>query len=189
MLLLTNNNRGWGWSPDSAQIAYRQGVELWVAGADGTNPRLLTHNVRGWGWSPDGRWIWGWSPDGRWITYETDDRELWVASADGLNPRLLTDDVRGWRWSPDGKWITFYTDSRELWVASAGGTDHPRKITTFSRYYFSVSPITWEWSPYGDWLAYKNQDDRLVIGGEWWVVGTDGTQARKIEGSWSWSPE
>lgn len=192
----------WGWSPDGNWIAYETGssdccplrrirVELWVVGTDGTDARKLTDKV----WHRDQWWwmrgSWEWSSDGERLAYKTDNGELWVANADSTEPRMVTDNVRGWEWSPVGKWITFYTDSRELWVASADGT-YPRKITTFSRYYFSVSPITWEWSPYGDWLAYKNQDNppgQRVIGGEWWVVGMDGTQARKLEGSPSWSQD
>lgn len=189
----------WEWSPDRKWITYETGssyccplrivrLELWVVDTDGMDARKITDKVWHWDqWWRRGNWEW--SPDWKWLAYRRGNGELWVTGVDGIEPRLLTDDVRGWGWSPDGKWITFYTDSRELWVARADGTDDHRKITTFSRYYFSVSPITWEWSPYGDWLAYKNQDDRRVIGGEWWVVGTDGTQARKLGGSPRWSTD
>jgi Tol biopolymer transport system component len=46
-------------SPDATQIAYQRGdhpdlKEVWVAAADGSNPRRVTVSLTGPTWSPDG---------------------------------------------------------------------------------------------------------------------------------------
>ena len=60
-------------SPDGARIAFssgRTGIEqIWVADADGSNPRQLTFFESGLcATSP------GFSPDGRWIAFDATER-------------------------------------------------------------------------------------------------------------------
>jgi TolB protein len=50
------------WSPDSSQIAYFHGGELWVMNADGTNQHRV-YAIGGGAWSP------AWSPDGKRIAF------------------------------------------------------------------------------------------------------------------------
>ena len=93
-------------SPDGSRIAFAQTVAgksaIFVAAADGSNPKRLSHGV--WDFEP---W---WSPDGKWIAYygESPDFDLFLVSADSGEPRLLSggpprDSPRGW--TADGSGI------------------------------------------------------------------------------------
>jgi TolB protein len=100
------------WSPDMNQIAFRKIIgdgnsEVFVANADGSNPRNLTNNPFFDGWP-------AWSPDGRKIAFASNRRghgyQIFVMDADGGNVRLIANtEGRGTapRWSPDGKTIYF----------------------------------------------------------------------------------
>jgi Tol biopolymer transport system component/predicted Ser/Thr protein kinase len=100
-------------SPNGQTIAYaseRSGAgEVWLADADGSNPRPLT--------SMDATAIWNthprWSPDGEWIAFDADfdgNRDVYVIPVDGGTARRLTTDPSSdsvQRWSADGRWILF----------------------------------------------------------------------------------
>jgi D-alanyl-D-alanine carboxypeptidase len=77
------------WSPTGAQIAFTAqttgAAGIWVAEADGSDPRQLTHD-------PTDS-LGAWSPDGRQLVYSSGKsgrRKLDVVSADGGRPRRLT---------------------------------------------------------------------------------------------------
>ena len=100
------------WSPDMKQIAFRKIIgeensEVFVANADGSNPRNLSNNPFFDGWP-------AWSPDGRKIAFASNRRghgyQIFVMDADGAKVRLIANtEGRGTapRWSPDGKMIYF----------------------------------------------------------------------------------
>src|SRR3954452_6090943 len=90
------------WSPDGSKVAYRVGpdgdTEIWVVGADGSNPHQITTTPN----DPNGatppeqqRYSSqpGWSPDGRQIVFRSDRRDnnadIWIMDAGGGSPRLL----------------------------------------------------------------------------------------------------
>jgi TolB protein len=111
--LITGGINTYGsWSPDMKQIAFRKIIgdgnsEVFVANADGSNPRNVTNNPFFDGWP-------AWSPDGRKIAFASNRRghgyQIFVMDADGGNVRLITNtEGRGTapRWSPDGKMIYF----------------------------------------------------------------------------------
>jgi TolB protein len=111
--LITGGINTYGsWSPDMKQIAFRKIIgdgnsEVFVANADGSNPRNLTNNPFFDGWP-------AWSPDGRKIAFASNRRghgyQIFVMDADGANVRLVANtEGRGTapRWSPDGKTIYF----------------------------------------------------------------------------------
>jgi tricorn protease len=87
-------------------IAFSYHGDIWLAGADGSNPRRLTAHV-GRDISPR------FSPDGRWIAFTSNrfgNNDVFVVPAAGGEPRQLTfhggdDDVR--YWTPDGGGIVF----------------------------------------------------------------------------------
>lgn len=124
------------YSPDGSKIAFVSGRtggwEVWVADAQGRNPRRLTE----WGFAafPD------WSPDGRHITFSSgryavgrgeqsindigfDAEEAFLVEASGGVPRMISDGESGARapsWSRDGRFVFFTRGvddcgSEELW--------------------------------------------------------------------------
>ena len=96
------------WSPDGKTIAFltdRTGIEnLWIADADGANPRNVTIHPAFDGWP-------SWSPDGRRIAFASNRHssyQIWVMDAGGGNPQLVANtEGRATvpRWSPDGRRI------------------------------------------------------------------------------------
>ena len=99
-------------SPDGRKIAFRRIIgdmnsEVFVADADGSNPRNLTNH-----WSFEG-WP-AWSPDGKTIAFAGNrgnaGYQIFLMNADGSNTRLLAaTEGRGTapKWAPDGKSIFF----------------------------------------------------------------------------------
>ncbi len=105
-------------SPDGSRVAMvlsKSGSpDLWVAAADGSNPRQLTRSKEDESspcWSPDGRRICFTSRmEGRPALYT-------ISSTGGTPQRLDIGGITGATepdWSPDGKWISF--------TRSSGGT-------------------------------------------------------------------
>ena len=115
-------------SPDGRHIAFYSGrsgkVAIWVAAADGSQPRQLTSHRGGWQGSPN------WSPDGRTIAFDVHDPDgihVWTIPAEGGTPRRVTKptgDQTTPTWSRDGKWI-YFSEAREggrdIWRVPATG--------------------------------------------------------------------
>jgi serine/threonine protein kinase len=105
---------GAAWSPDGQQLIYSRNSDLYLAGADGGNPRVLV-SVPGFRgalgdlhFSPDGSRI-------RFTAYEADRfaSSLWEVSPNGSNLHPL---LEGWRdvpneccgrWTSDGRYYIF----------------------------------------------------------------------------------
>lgn len=105
-------------SPDGKRIAFRRIVgdmnsEVFVANADGSDPRNLTRNPSYEGWP-------AWSPDGKHLAFAANrngrDHQVFVMNPDGTEVRLLADTHgRGTapKWAPDGNAI-FFTNCAPL---------------------------------------------------------------------------
>jgi TolB protein len=117
-------------SPDGSRLAMvlsRSGSpNIWVANADGTNPKKLTSSTEDS--SPC------WSPDGQWICFATKIRErrvlAKVPAAGGATQVIPTPGVSNPTepdWSPDGKWIAFTRQAYEfdICVVPADGSIAP----------------------------------------------------------------
>jgi Tol biopolymer transport system component len=123
-------------SPDGTRIAWRSGRsgfdEIWIADADGRNPRALTSFKGSTTGSPR------WSPDGARIAFEYRSRsnpDIYVVPAAGdIAPKPLTREAGANAvpsWSHDGRTLYFASNrsgSWQVWRMSADGSD-PRQIT------------------------------------------------------------
>src|SRR6266567_9484118 len=129
------------WTPDG-KIVYcsRSGVgwDIWLANADGTEPRQLTFNSG----NNDYPAI---SPDGRYVVFHSDRTgadHLWRTNSDGTNQVQLTSGYaeRNATISPDGKWVYYNTAiDLKLWKVPIEGGE-PVKVTDQYALYPALSP-------------------------------------------------
>jgi Tol biopolymer transport system component len=116
------------YSPRGDALAFdstRSGSEeIWVADADGRNPRQLTSMAGPLTANPR------WSPDGRRIVFDSrreGSTDVYLIGPDGAGLRRLTDHPGSEdepTWSRDGQWIYFASDRTartEVWKMPAGG--------------------------------------------------------------------
>jgi len=157
-------------APDGSTIAYAEFEDsfvlfhgLFVANADGSNPRQLTPagppGVDSADTSP------AFSPDGKWLAFErllgSGEAGLFLIHPDGTGLRRLTDDALGAgypRWSLDGKRILFsqHYDGTTfvpgpLWVIDVNG-GRPIPLTDPNDPGASGEG---DWSPDGRQIVYK----------------------------------
>ena len=134
------------YSPDGAKIAFissRSGDdEVWVAGADDSNPvQLTTQGAR-----PTAP---RWSPDGKRIAFAKrpgGNADIYVVDAQGGSPKRLTtspgNDASAY-WSRDGRWIYFAsnrTGRNEIWKILADGSSPEVQLTRNSGWRSGESP-------------------------------------------------
>ena len=108
----SNNPQDARLSPDGTLLAYPQTQSVYLAAADGSNPRLLSED-RGFS-----ACVW-WSPDSRYLAYTTGSHHtdhLLLANRDGeALVTLLSQAESGYVstlvWSPDSRWLLVATDA------------------------------------------------------------------------------
>lgn len=149
------------WSPDSRWIAYINSPEygavgdVWVMGADGSDPHMIFQGVGEHGSI-------SWSPDGEWLAVPAEVGGLWLVRPDGSDPHELIDLGPGRYsqliWSPSpGGWpllVGFYGEGQPKTLHYVAGDGQvPGYLGAFS-----WGPI---WSPDGSRMAlgYNQQLD------------------------------
>jgi Tol biopolymer transport system component len=167
------------WSPDGSQLAFVDGSQLYLIGADGTKRTQLTHLPTGQSATQP-----TWSPDGIRIAFKTQSR-IDVIRTDGSGLAvLLTDANEPWdpAWSPDGSRIAYVLDpvsshgfDYQLWLMDSDGS---HRIQIF------VSPgccvTAWggpAWSPDATQIAVVAYP---IPGWYLWVVNADGSDPRNL---------
>lgn len=134
------------WSPDGKTLAFAHGGDLFLADADGSNPRKL-FTVK--------RLIadLGWSPDGRSLSFDlanTADignagaglgrQVMWEIASDGSNPHPMLDQWKAGsgeccgKWTSDGRYFLFQSDG-QIWALPTShslfqGTPKPVRLTS-----------------------------------------------------------
>jgi Tol biopolymer transport system component len=205
-------------SPDAKRVAYRhqadddQTSEIYVIGADGSNPRNLSN--------ADGEADWGpaWSPDGSRIAWNSDA----IAADIGFDLSLIAPDgtdhvviqpgvyVEYPAWSPDGTRIAFMSQE-----PGASGNDPDYNIYTMDFDGSHVARLTDHpgndgypaWSPDGSTIAFSSTRDDCgnttaegcLNSGDigpvhtLWVMDADGSDQRRLTTSHvqfpDWSPD
>lgn len=179
------------WSPDATKIAFTsnragRGSEIWVMGADGTNPVRLTTNIQ-IGFAEGSGPVYSqdlspsWSPDGTKIVFSSTRQigsrsEIYVINADGNNEVRLTNDAfedRDPIWTRDGQRITYASQRSSdngIFEINANGTNE-RRITGGS---------LGDWSPDGQRLALYDFDPAAQFAFGLYLVNADGTNRVKL---------
>ena len=144
------------WSPDSRQLAFVRGGDLFRAPVGDPDAVPLTEGlagVRAPAWSPDGETV-------AVMASASGSQDVWLVPAAGGEPRQLTsgamtaDEVRfGVSWSPDGQTVGYVANkadywSDDVWLADAASGEE-RQLTDSLRA-ISTVPV---WSPDGGRLA------------------------------------
>jgi Tol biopolymer transport system component len=141
------------WSPDG-RIVYFNVADgnIWLMGADGSNPKQLTSNTEEANLFPR------FSPDGQYIVFDSDragSLQIWRIDSDGNNPKQLTDSpFQDWSLdcSPDGKWVVYskWGPEKGIWkVPMEGG--NPVRLTGTEEHFPTISPD-------GRMIAYSYED-------------------------------
>jgi WD40-like Beta Propeller Repeat len=153
---------------------------IWIADADGRNPRLLVRD----GSLP------AISPDGRWVAYSAGcempgfncDKAMLVGTGAGDKPRLLGDGLGGtMRWTPDSKRL----------VTQVGPLDEVNEIATIDVASGEVTRLVkgklfgWSLSPNGTQIVFAraanpHADMAYRPGADLFVVGVDGGAPKRL---------
>lgn len=168
------------WSPDGTRIAFRGGafpdVDLWVADADGANPRRLTRHAAADDYP-------AFSPDGRelaFLSYRDDVWKLYVMDADGSNVRELLTTSEGEQDPARPSWTP---DAAEILVRIRGQGDTTRIVAVSpegdSRTIPTPAGADWPSAvPDGSGFVFTAPDDDGVT--QVWFATLDGDGLRQV---------
>jgi tricorn protease-like protein len=172
----TRRNHSPKYSPDGKSIVFvsdRSGYdELWIAGADGSNPRQLTSFGGAAVGTPK------WSPDGKQIVFDgvkDGHSGIFLVDAAGGSPRRFTED--SWQnvmpaWSRDGRFIYFNS-------TRGGG-----QLRIWKKALIGEAPIQITRAAGGE--ALESTDGRLVYFSDGtrgiWQVSPDGQDEHLVAG-------
>jgi WD40-like Beta Propeller Repeat len=130
-------------------IAYDSGGQLFVADADGSNPRLLGQPSK-YAYSP------AFSPDGTRVAYMAingvGQLDVYVANTDGSDAHVVSQVAFSGPtkfppvWSPEGDRLVHSAADGGIWVVAADGSSQ------------KLIAVGWSpaWSPDGQWIAFRS---------------------------------
>jgi serine/threonine protein kinase/Tol biopolymer transport system component len=133
------------WSADRQRLAYADGGNLYLAGADGSSPRRirsLDRPIDSIAWSPDGKTLSLSASQG--FNADIGTHSEWEIGSDGSNLHQL---LSGWHnpsdeccgaWTPDGKFFVFASGG-QIWALAREGKFFHRKATPTP---LTASPMT-----------------------------------------------
>jgi len=165
------------WSPDGRTVAFtsdRDGAfNLFLADADGSNPRQLTHEK-----PPVVGGMQSWTADGRWIyfgLFQKGAPQMCRIAPDGSGFEVL-----GWgvdpAISPDGKLLAYakdYEPGHLLFVANADGTGE-RPLSEQPNPYAGVHAT---WTPDGSAIVYADRAGEAL---ELFICRPDGSGKQQL---------
>jgi Tol biopolymer transport system component len=170
------------WSPDGRLAAYSDKGTLYVANADGSDPRVVATSPRGYF---GGTY---WAPDSRRLAYTVPagafDYALELVDADGADRTRVMTAVAGFpvSWAPDGTRLAFGAQlgarryrPPHVYLVNRDGTSR--------RLFDGADSWAPDWSPRGDWIAYdrtlhtRTADIEQVV-----LVHPDGTARHVLKG-------
>jgi Tol biopolymer transport system component len=180
-------------SPDGQRIVFvefRGGTnqDIWVSGADGSNPVQLTTN-------PAIDWAPSWLPDNDTIAFQSDRGgrgRVWTISIRSGQEKLLVDPQQQLGWpsvSPDGKQIVFNSTrsgTTNLWMIPTSGG--PAEQLTFDKEMMGFG----SWSRDGTTLAFEVKhglDQQIAIMPSSGGPLTELTSGPGLSWPFSWSPD
>lgn len=173
--LISEGNEMGQWSPDSQQIAFALGGDIWIMSARGGEARQLTSGPAKDQWPC-------FSPDGKYLAYfsnKAGNNDIYLMDIKTGEEAQLTNhnsDDFFHSFSPDGKYLLFTSErsgNRDIWmVASSGGiaqqlTDSPE------------SEDDAIFTPDGKWILF---DSGKGGNQEVWIMPANGTykEARQL---------
>jgi len=172
-MLTTDGGDGFpAWSPDGKTVAFTNGSNIFLIGADGTNRRkLTTDDAFGFAYRPT------WSPDGATIAYASYrgavGTHIYAVDVATGKEKALTSGATydtSPAWSPDGTVIVF-TSSRDgkqgIYSMSPDGTGV--KMLTGGTIYADAPA----WSPDGSQIVFSSN-------AEVWVMSADGSNPHQL---------
>ncbi len=151
--------------PENQQYNNYKAAELWMANADGTNPRKVI-DLEDYNWTEQG--VADWSPDGSQIVMIAEDEsghfQIYITDAEGKNPQRISQRNSLYAdpsWSPDGSKIVYTAFPEgyigvnffklEVHTMNPDGTDETRLTFDELR---DHDPY---WSPDGKEIAFESQ--------------------------------
>jgi hypothetical protein len=175
---------GYALSPDGTRIAYLQNYQIYLANADGSDPRWVDTGQKfngGYDWSPDGQTL-------LFVAGKRNNADIYVVKRDGTEWRKLADvggyeskvsiiDVydyhdgssNGPAWTPDGAWILYTarvgSSSQIMRVNLAG---HVEQLTSSPDGTANYMPRP---SPDGKWICFGSNRDGVR---QLYVMSADG---------------
>jgi eukaryotic-like serine/threonine-protein kinase len=133
------------WSADRKWLAYADGSDVYLANADGSNPRKVRsvdRQIDGLAWSPDGKTL-GLS-ESQGFGADIGAHSVWEMGADGSGLHQL---LAGWHnpsdeccgtWTPDGNFFLFASGG-QIWALASKGTPLQSQVTPTP---LTASPMT-----------------------------------------------
>jgi len=169
------------WSPDGTRLAiavFPSGDQrqLWVVGADGSDPALIAsaNNIGAPSWSPDGSTI-------AYVAATASGSSIHIVSADGSDDRSVgpvippgSHSYLTASFSPDGTTLVFDkgTDSGFGIFAMDVDGSHERQLSV------GTSDYNPSWSPDGRWIVFTRQEDPMES--DIFAMHPDGTDVHRL---------